>query len=64
MLVPLRTPKLFFTNLGTLMFLSGTLGVHLQKIERTAVQRHNILTYPLEKSAGITEGLKAIDQMA
>ena len=64
MLVPLRTPRLFFANLGTLMLLSGTLGVHLQKIEHTAVQRHNILTYQLVNSAGNTEELKATDRMS
>lgn len=64
MLVPLRTPRLFFANLGTLMLHTGTLGAHLQEIERIAVQRHNILTHQFVNSAGIAEALKATDQMA
>ena len=64
MIVTLRTPRLFFVNLGTLMFLSGTLGIPLQKIDHTAVQLHNILTYQLVNSTGITEELKATDRMA
>lgn len=64
MLVPLRTPRLFFANLGILMLLSGTLGVYLQEMERSAVQQHNILTHQLVNSAGITDDLKTTDQMA
>ena len=46
------------------MLLSGTLGAHLLEIDRTAAERHNILIHQLVNSAGITEELKATDQMA
>ena len=64
MLAPLRTPRLFFTNLGTLMFLSGTLGAHLREIRCTAAQRCTMLTNQMAQTVGITKGLKATDQMS
>ena len=46
------------------MLLSGTLGAHLQEIDRTAAQRHSVLMQQMAQAAGITEDLKATDQMA
>lgn len=46
------------------MLLSGTLGTHLQEIDRTAAQRHTLLMQQMTEAAGITENLKATDQMA
>ena len=50
--------------LYTGMLLSGKLGTHLEEIDHTAAQRHTMLTHQLVTSAGITEELKASDQMA
>lgn len=50
--------------LYTGMLLSGKLGTYLEKIDRTAAQRHTMLTHQLVNSAGITEDLKATNQMA
>lgn len=46
------------------MLLSGTLGTHLQEIDRTATQRHTMLMQQMAQAASITEELKATDQMA
>ena len=43
---------------------SGKLGDHLQEIDRTAAQRRTMLTHQMAQAAGITENLKATDQMA
>ena len=43
---------------------SGKLGDHLQEIDRTAAQRHTLLMQQMAQAAGITENLKATDQMA
>ena len=50
--------------LYTGMLLSGTLGAHLQEIDRTAARRHSMLVQQMTQAAGITEDLKATDQMA
>lgn len=50
--------------LYTGMLLSGKLGTHLEEIDRTAAQRHTLLMQQLTNVAGITEDLKAADQMA
>ena len=46
------------------MLLSGTLGAHLQEIDRTAAQRYTTLIQQMTETAGITEELKATDQLA
>ena len=46
------------------MLLSGTLGAHLEEIDSTANQRHALLMQQMTQAAGITEDLKAADQMA
>ena len=43
---------------------SGKLANHLKEIERTATQRMNTLLPQLMKAAGVTEELKACDQLA
>ena len=43
---------------------SGKLASHLKEIERTATQRMNTLLPQLMKAAGVTEELKASDQLA
>ena len=43
---------------------SGKLADHLKEIERTATQRMDTLLPQLMKAAGVTEELKARDQMA
>lgn len=43
---------------------SGKLADHLKEIERTARQRMDLLLPQLMKAAGVTEELKARDQMA
>ena len=52
--------KALYTSLLT----SGKLGDHLQEIDTTAAQRHTTLTQQLAKASGVTEDLKAADQMA
>ena len=43
---------------------NGKLADHLKEIERTATQRMNTLLPQLMKAAGVTEELKASDQLA
>ena len=50
--------------LYTRMLLSGKLGTHLEEIDRTAAQRHTLLMQQLTNAAGVTEDLKATDQLA
>lgn len=50
--------------LYTGMLLSGQLGVHLEEIDQTPTQRHVLMMQQMANSAGITEDLKAADQMA
>ena len=45
------------------MLLSGTLGAHLEEIDSTANQRHALLMQQMTQAAGITEDLKAANQM-
>lgn len=52
------------SSLYTGMLLSGQLGVHLEEIDRTATRRHALLMQKMANYAGITEDLKATDQMA
>lgn len=52
--------KILYLSLLT----SGELGDHLQEIDRTAAQRHTLLMQQMTQAAGITEDLKATDQMA
>ena len=51
-------------GLYTRLMLSGKLMEHLQEIEQTAQNRLESLMSQLQKQAGITEELKARDQMA
>ena len=50
-------------GLYTRMMLSGQLMEHLQEIDRTAQSRLESLMSQLPKQAGVTEELKARDQM-
>lgn len=50
--------------LYTGMLLSGKLGTHLEEIDRTAAQRHTMLIQQMAQAAGVTEELKAANQMA
>ena len=50
--------------LYTGMLLSGKLGTHLEEIDRTAAQRHTMLMQQMAHTAGVTEVLKATDQLA
>ena len=45
------------------MLLSGKLNGHLEEIDRTANEMMNRLTTELAKAQGVTESLKAWDQM-
>ena len=45
------------------MLLSGKLNGHLEEIDRTANEMMNRLTAELAKAQGVTESLKAWDQM-
>ena len=45
------------------MLLSGKLNGHLEEIDRTANEMMNRLTAELAKAQGVTESLKATDQM-
>ena len=49
--------------LYTGMLLSGKLGTHLEEIDRTAAQRHALLMQQMAYAAGVTEDLKAADQL-
>ena len=49
--------------LYTAMMLSGTLNTHLEKVDRTANEMYDRLTSQLAKQEGITEQLKATNQM-
>ena len=51
--------KVLFTNLLT----SGKLNQHLMEIEQTALTRMELLTSQMAKTEGLTEELKASDQM-
>ena len=51
-------------GLYTRLMLSGKLMEHLQEIEQTAQSRLERLMSQLSKQAGVTEELKARDQMA
>lgn len=48
-----------YTNLLT----SGKLNLHLMEVERTATERMERLTAEMAKAQGVTEELKARDQM-
>lgn len=50
-------------SLYTRMLLGGALMEHLQEIEQTAQQRLSTMTPQLMKQQGVTEALKAQDQM-
>ena len=50
--------------LYTGMLLSGKLGTHLEEIDRTAAPRHTMLMQQMAHTAGVTEVLKATDQLA
>ena len=45
------------------MLLSGKLGTHLEEFDRTATPRHTTLMQQMAHASGITEELKAADQM-
>ena len=49
--------------LYTAMMLSDTLNVHLEEADRTANEMHDRLTSQLAEQEGITERLKAANQM-
>ena len=49
--------------LYTAMLLSDTLNSHLEEIDRTAIEMFDRLTLHLTKQEGITEQLKATNQM-
>ncbi len=51
--------RVTYTNLLT----SGKLNQHLMEIEQTALKRMEQLTAQMAKEAGVTEELKASDQM-
>ena len=51
-------------SLYTGMLLSCKLGTHLEEIDRTAAQRHTMLMQQMAHTAGVTEVLKATDQLA
>lgn len=52
-----------YQPLYTGMLLSGKLGTHLEEIDRTAAERHTMLMQQMANTAGVTEDLKATDQM-
>ena len=49
--------------LYTAMMLSDTLNVHLDEVDRTATEMYNRLTAQLAEQEGITEQLKATNQL-
>ena len=49
--------------LYTAMMLGDTLNTHLEEVDRTATQMHDHLTSQLAEQEGITEQLKATNQM-
>ena len=49
--------------LYTAMMLSGTLNTHLEEVDHTANEMYDRLTSQLAKQEGITEQLKATNQM-
>ena len=51
--------KILFVNLLT----AGTLNIHLMEIEQTANERMELLTKQMATAQGLTESLKASDQM-
>ena len=46
------------------MLLSGTLNAHLEEVDRQANEMMELLTTQMAKAEGVTEQLKAADQMA
>ena len=52
--------KILFTNLLT----AGTLNAHLMEIEQTAQERMELIIRQMAASEGVTEQMKATDQMA
>ena len=46
------------------MLLSGTLNAHLEEVDRQANEMMELLTARMTKAEGVTEQLKAADQMA
>ena len=50
-------------SLYTAMMLSGTLNTHLEEVDRTANEMYDRLTSQLAAQEGITEQLKATNQM-
>lgn len=46
------------------MLLSGTLNAHLEEVDRAANEMMELLTTQMAKAEGVTEQLKAADQMA
>lgn len=46
------------------MLLKGTLNAHLEEIDRQANEMMELLTTQMAKAEGVTEQLKAADQMA
>ncbi|MDD4495553.1 MAG: TnpV protein [Eubacteriales bacterium] len=51
--------RILFVNLLT----GGTLNQHLMEIEQTALNRMELLTAQMAKAEGVTEQMKATDQM-
>ena len=49
--------------LYTAMMLSDTLNAHLEEVDRTATEMYDRLTSQLAEQEGITERLKAVNQM-
>ncbi len=45
------------------MLLSGTLNAHLEEVDRQANEMMELLTTQMAKAEGVTEQLKAVDQM-
>ena len=50
-------------TLYTAMMLSDALNIHLQEVDRSAIQMYDHLTLLLANQEGITEQLKATDQV-
>ena len=46
------------------LLLSGTLNAHLEEVDRQAIEMMERLTTKMAKTEGVTEQLKAADQMA
>ena len=57
---------IFYTNLltnGTLLLTNGTLHRHLAEIDQACNERMEIIVSAMAKQEGVTEALKAADQM-